>query len=234
MSSVLDLVLWVAYPYIALTIFVVGLILRFNRDPYGWTSKSSELLEKKWLRVGSLMFHWGFLIVVVGHVIGLLVPASVDESLGISTETYHALAFYAGSISGLIATIGVLILFLRRILIKRIRATSDADDFFTLTLLLIVLIAGLVNTLGYTTLVGPYDYRVTIGVWVRGLLTFHPQPQIMASVPLSYQIHVLLGLFFFAALPFTRLVHIFSLPVPYLWRRYIVYRRISQQANERA
>ena len=234
MSSVLDLVLWVVYPYIALTIFIVGLILRFNRDPYGWTSKSSEILEKKWLRVGSLMFHWGFLIVVIGHVIGLLVPPSVDESLGISTETYHIIAIYAGGISGLVALIGVLILLLRRILIKRIRATSDADDYFTLVLLLIVLSAGLSNTIGYDVIVGPYDYRYTIGVWVRGLLTFHPQYQVMASAPISFQIHVLLGLFFFAALPFTRLVHIFSLPVPYLWRKYIVYRRITLQVNERA
>ena len=229
MSSVLDPVLWVIYPYIALTIFIVGLVLRFDRDPYVWTSKSSEILEKRWLGIGSLMFHWGFLFVFIGHIMGLLIPAPFYESIGITFKTYHIISFYGGAIAGLIATAGVVILLLRRILIKKVRATSDAGDFFTLTLLLVIFVSGLANTIGYDVVVGPYDYRKTIGVWVRGLILFHPQYQVMATVPITFQIHVLLGLLFFAALPFTRLVHIFSLPIPYLWRRYIVYRTIGEQ-----
>lgn len=227
MTGELELFVWGAYPYIALTIFVVGLVLRYDKDPWGWTSKSSEILEKRLLQVGSLLFHWGFLLVVAGHVMGLLIPAGVYASFGVTAESYHVLAFYGGAASGLVSVAGLIVLLIRRLLSPRIKATSGVDDFFTLAILLAVMGMGLANTLGYTLLVGPYDYRLTVGVWVRSLFLLRPDVALMASAPLSYQVHVVLGLLFFAVLPFTRLVHIFSLPLPYLRRRYIIYRSLE-------
>jgi len=227
LASGFELFVWGVYPYIALTIFVVGLVLRYDKDPWGWTSKSSEILEKRMLQAGSLLFHWGFLLVVVGHIMGLLIPAGLYSSLGITPEGYHVLAFYGGAASGLISIAGLIVLLARRLISPRIKATSGVDDYFTLAILLVVMGMGLANTLGYTLLIGPYDYRFTVGVWVRSLFYLKPDVALMASAPLSYQVHVALGLLFFAVLPFTRLVHIFSLPLPYLWRRYIIYRSIE-------
>lgn len=225
--SALETFLWAGYPYIAIFVFLAGVIMRFDRDPYGWTSKSSEILEKRMLGIGSLLFHWGFIVVFIGHVFGLLVPVSFYNSLGITTEEYHTLAFYLGTAAGVISIIGLLILLVRRIINPRVRATSTFDDYFTLIVLLIIMGVGIFTTDVYTLTSGPYDYRHTIAVWVRSLFTLQPDVAVMASAPLSFQIHVLLGLFFFAVFPFTRLVHILSLPIPYLWRRYIVYRPLT-------
>ncbi len=219
-----DQFLWGAFPYIALTIFVAGTVWRYSADPYGWTSKSSELLEKRWLGWGTQLFHYGFVVVVVGHVMGLLIPPALDALLGLGPEAYHAVAFYGGSAAGVVALAGLGILLVRRLANTRIRRTSTPTDFLTLALLIGVMALGLVDTLFYRVLVGAYDYRDTVGVWVRGLLTLTPNVSAVAAAPLFFRVHALAGLLFFALLPFTRLVHLFSLPFHYLTRRPIVFR----------
>ncbi len=222
--TVVAQLLWVVFPYIALTVFVVGLVWRYSSDPYGWTSKSSELLEKKWLSWGNQLFHWGLIAVFAGHVMGLLVPPEVDASAGLTTANYHAVAFYGGSAAGVVAMAGLLILTVRRLGIKRVRVTSSPSDFLTLGLLLSVMSLGLYDTMVYTATIGAYDYRDTIGLWFRGLVTLSPDPSVMAGVPQFFQVHVLFGLAFFLMLPFTRLVHLFSLPFHYAYRRFILFR----------
>ena len=222
--TVLDAFLWVGFPYITLTVFVAGLVWRYSSDPYGWTSKSSELLEKKWLAWGNVLFHYGFVGVVVGHVMGLLVPPTLDAQLGLSTGSYHAVALYGGGVAGGIALAGLGILTVRRLAIPRVRVTSTPSDFLTLALLLGVMSLGMADTVGYTALFGPYDYRNSLGVWFRGLVTLSPNASLMASAPVPFQVHVLAGLTFFMLLPFTRLVHAFSLPFHYLNRKLIVFR----------
>ncbi|MEM0117680.1 MAG: respiratory nitrate reductase subunit gamma [Conexivisphaerales archaeon] len=230
MSAEAELFLWIIYPYVALTVFILGIVLRYDRDPWGWTSKSSQILEKRMLMWGSLMFHWAFIFVFIGHIMGLIIPLSFYETLGINFSSYHIIAFYGGALAGVISVTGLIILLVRRLVNRRVKATSGVDDYFTLGLLLFVMVSGLLNTLGFSLFVGEYDYRSTIGVYIRSLLVFRPDVAIIAGAPLSYQLHTLLGLLFFAALPFTRLVHIFSLPLPYLWRSNIVYRSISKKA----
>ncbi|MEM0074731.1 MAG: respiratory nitrate reductase subunit gamma [Conexivisphaerales archaeon] len=230
MVAEVELFLWVIYPYVALTVFIVGLILRYDKDPWGWTSKSSQILERRLLMWGSIMLHWGFIFVFIGHIMGLLIPVSFYKSIGVSFSSYHIIAFYGGALAGVISVLGLFILLARRLLNGKVKATSGIDDYFTLALLLFVMLSGLLNTLGYSLLIGEYDYRSTIGVYIRSILTFRPDIPIIATAPLTYQLHTLLGLLFFAALPFTRLVHIFSLPLPYLWRRNIVYRSISRSS----
>ncbi len=219
-----DLFLWGAVPYIALTVFVLGVVWRYSSDPYGWTSKSSEVIEKRWLAWGSNLFHFGFLAVVVGHVMGLLVPASVVAATGMPDATYHSIALFGGGAAGVIAMAGLVILTVRRLAFRAVRATSTPSDYLTLALLLGVMSLGLYNTLGYPTLYGVYDYRDTVGAWVRGLLTLSPNVTVMSTTPVNFQVHALAGLAFFALFPFTRLVHILSLPFHYLVRRFIVFR----------
>lgn len=218
--------LWVIYPYVMLTIFVVGHICRYNTDQLAWTAKSSEFLEKKSLRWGSMLFHLGIAAVFLGHVVGLLVPKSVTESMGVPEHLYHAGAVYGGGLAGIAALAGIAILLVRRLSVKRVRMTSSASDILVGILLLIVIGMGVLATIG-TNLAGGYDYRETLAPWIRGILTFTPDPSLMRDVPLFFKLHVLLAFAVFGIWPFTRLVHVWSVPLAYFRRSYIVYRSRS-------
>lgn len=216
--------LWIIYPYVMLTTFLGVHIYRYNTDQLAWTAKSSEFLEKKSLMWGSMMFHIGIILVFFGHVGGLLIPKSVMESLGVSEHLYHMGAIYGGGLAGLMTLAGITILFLRRVNVKRVRATSSASDILVAILLLVNIAMGVYNTLGYNLFVGGFDYRETIAPWLRGLMTFRPDASLMADVPLFFQLHVILSFAVFGIWPFTRLVHVWSVPLAYFKRSYIVYR----------
>lgn len=224
--AALDLLAWAVVPYVVAAIFLVGLVWRYASDPYGWTSKSSELLERRMLAWGSQLFHWGFLLVFGGHVLGLLVPPSVDTMAGLPWPKYHLLSFFGGGVAGTLALVGLVILTVRRLSVPRVRASSSPTDFLTLAVLLVAIATGLFLSVGHSLVFGDYDYRDTVGVWIRSLFAFAPNVAIMSATPVDYRAHALLGLLFFAVVPFTRLVHIFSFPFQYLTRRYIVYRAI--------
>lgn len=231
MSS-LDLFLWVIFPYICLTIFVLGHIYRYNTDQFGWSAKSSEFLEKKKLKWGSILFHWGIIFVFFGHVAGVLIPKVFYDTVGITELMYHFGAVWFGGAAGVICVIGGALLFARRASVKRIKMNSQFKDWLSLIILGIVVIVGFTNTVGYTASGGDFDYRVTIGPWFRGLLTFNPDPAYMIGAPIGFQAHVLLAFVLFAIWPFTRLVHVWSLPLAYLKRRYLVYRKMSPAKNQ--
>lgn len=217
--------LWVIYPYLMLTVFLVGHIYRYNTDQLAWTAKSSEFLEKKSLRWGSMLFHLGIIMVFFGHVAGLLIPKRVFETFGISEAMYHAGAVYGGGFAGVITLAGIAILLFRRLNVKRVRVTSSAGDFLVAFLLFAVILMGVYNTLGYNLFVGGFDYRETIAPWLRGILTLSPDASLMSEVPFFFKLHVLLSFAIFGVWPFTRLVHVWSFPLDYLKRSYIIYRR---------
>lgn len=216
--------LWVIYPYLMITIFVVGHIYRYNTDQLKWTAKSSEFMEKKILRLGSILFHVGILMVFGGHVMGLLVPKSITEQLGITEKMYHFSAIYIGGVAGLITLTGIAILLFRRVSNKRVRSTSSMGDMVIAVLLLFVVGMGVYNTLGYNLLIGEYDYRMTLSPWLRGVISFHPDAQLMYDVPLFFKFHTIFAFAIFGLWPFTRLVHVWSLPLEYLKRSFIIYR----------
>lgn len=220
-----DQFLWVIFPYLCLTIFVVGHILRYNTDQFGWSAKSSQFLEKERLRFGSLLFHWGIIFVFFGHVAGVLVPKRFYEILGITDHMYHFGAVWFGGAAGIATVIGGAALFTRRVTIKRILVNSRPADFVSLIILGAVVISGFTNTVGYTATGGTFDYRSSIGPWFRGILSFQPDASLMIDAPMGFQLHIILGLLIFAVWPFTRLVHVWSLPLEYLGRKYIVYRK---------
>ncbi|HJV46335.1 MAG TPA: respiratory nitrate reductase subunit gamma [Bacillota bacterium] len=223
--------LWVIYPYLMLTIFVLGHFYRYNTDQLAWTAKSSEFLEKDLLKLGSMLFHIGIILVFFGHVAGLLVPKVALEQIGVTEHLYHTGAVYGGGLAGLITLAGIALLLARRLNVKRVRLTSSPSDILIAVLLLIVIAMGVFNTLGYNLIMGGFDYRESVAPWFRGLLSFNPDPSLMKDVPLFFQLHVLLSLTIFGVWPFTRLVHVWSVPLAYFRRSHILYRsRDAQRA----
>lgn len=215
---------WVIYPYIMITIFLVGHFYRYLTDQIGWTSKSSEFLEKKSLRWGSLLFHYGILFVLGGHILGLLIPKDLLTQIGVSDESYHFMAIYFGGLSGLATLIGLFLLVIRRFGNERISKTSSFGDKFIALLLFLVIGFGIYNTLGFNLFIGGFDYRNAISPWLRSLIVFAPDPGLMVGVPLVFQLHVILAFLVFGIWPFTRLVHVWSVPIAYIRRSHIIYR----------
>lgn len=215
---------WGIFPYICLAVMMVGTFYRYQTDQLHWGSKSSELLEKKLLTIGSMLFHIGILFVFGGHVAGLLVPMQFYTALGISPELYHGGAIVLGGLSGLVALVGISILLYRRIANRRVRVNSDFSDYLSDGLLWIVIFLGLAFTLGYSLMNGPYEYRATVGPWIRSVLTLQPSIALMAGVPLLLQVHIALAFFLFGISPFTRLIHVYSMPIGYLTRAPLLYR----------
>ncbi len=223
MTDFLEQFLWIIYPYAALAALIGGIWYKYSRRQLTITSKSSELLESRALKVGSQLFHWGIIFVLLGH-LDLLVPVSVFHRLGISNALYHTYAGILGGFFGIVAISGLIILIGRRLIYDRVFTTTELSDFFVLVLLAVQVVIGLSLTLGYDTIYGPFPYRYTIGAWFRGLLTLRPDISHMVGVPLIFQIHVLIGFLLFAVTPYTRLIHIISAPVKYLVRKPIVRR----------
>ncbi len=217
--------LWVIFPYLCLAVFVIGHIARYRYDQFSWTAKSSEFIEKKQLKWGSLLFHLGVIPVFFGHVVGLLIPAHWLEAVGVNNHIYHIGAVYIGSIFGIITLIGMFLLTARRITKQNVRRLSSASDIFVNFLLLLIVFVGCYATLVTNAATPEFDYRQTISIWFRALFTLSPDANLMTEVPLAFQLHVLLGFTIMACWPFTRLVHVWSVPVTYASRSYIIYRK---------
>jgi nitrate reductase gamma subunit len=223
--SFTDGFLWIVFPYIVLSVFVLGLLMRYNTDQQGWTTKSSQLLERTLLKWGSILFHVGIIFVFFGHVGGILVPLRFYRFFMVPDELYHIMAAFMGGLSGLIAAIGLLILVYRRLLIKRIKLTSSVTDIAAIVLLAIVVLNGMAVTVTHAFDNSGFDYRANLGPWFRGIITLRPNALHMAVVPAIFKFHVFSAFAFFALIPFTRIVHMFSLPITYLGRSFIVYRK---------
>jgi nitrate reductase gamma subunit len=211
---------FLVFPYITLTIFIVGHISRYLTDRYKWNAKSSEFLEKKSLFFGVTIFHWGMLLVLFGHASGLLIPQRFLDMIGIDGATHSFIAHYNGMATGIAAFIGLGLLLYRRISIPRIQLSTSQNDFITLAGLIFVSGAGL-----YNVIFGHYYILDTIAPWIRGIITFSPDPALMLDVPLSYKVHIISALALLAFSPFSRLVHIWSAPAGYFFRGWILFRR---------
>lgn len=217
--------LWVIFPYMMIAVTIIGHIYRYSTDQMNWTARSSEFLEKKNLRLGSMLFHYGIIFVFFGHVLGLLVPKAFLLKIGLNDEMYHFTAVYFGGAAGVVAVIGLFLLLIRRYGNKRISFTSSFGDKFIAVLLFLVVGFGIYNTLFHNLYFGNFDYRSTISPWFRSLFIFSPNPKLMVNVPLTYQIHVVLAFLTLGVWPFTRLVHVWSIPIAYIKRSHIIYRR---------
>lgn len=224
----IDQFLWVIFPYICMVVFVVGHIFRYRYDQFGWTAKSSEFIEKKQLMLGSLLFHLGIIPVFMGHVSGLGIPKSWTQAVGISDHMYHLGAVWGGGFFGVVTFAGMFILTYRRFSITAVRKLSTTSDLIVNCLLLLIVFIGVYASLVTNNVVVGFDYRDSISVWFRSLFTLQPDVGLMEGVPVSFKFHVLSGFLIFAIWPFTRLVHAWSVPVNYVGRSYILYRRHEQ------
>ncbi len=218
-----DTFFWALLPYVALTSFVVGHIWRYRRDGYTWTARSTQLLERRLLFVGSFAFHLGMLGVIGGHVIGILVPESWTSAMGISEHFYHWMAMILGGAAGLLLCLGAVVLVYRRLKIDRIRATTLSSDWVMYPLLLVTILLGMLCTF-VGGLVDEYNYRETVSPWFRSIFTLQPKSDLMVNAPFLFQAHVTIAWLLYAVWPYTRLVHVWSVPVGYLARSPIVYR----------
>lgn len=206
------------YPYIALTVLAVGSIVRYDREPYTWKSSSSQLLRRKQLIWGSVLFHVGVLVIFFGHLIGLLTPIVLFDALGISHGAKQMLAIVAGGIAGVMALVGGAMLAHRRLTDPRIRATSTFADTGILLLLIAQLILG-VGTIFISLQHLDGGEMTKFMAWAQGIFTFDSQAAsyIVEAHPI-FKAHLFLGLTIFLLFPFTRLVHMLSAPIRYLWR----------------
>jgi len=206
---------WGVFPYIVGTILVVASFYRFIFRGKTWHAPSTEIFEKKWLRAGSILFHWGIVFAFIGHVMGVLIPREFYLAIGVSDHLYHFGAIAGGGVAGLMVVVGLIILIIRKATNPRVKVHASFADWFTVIWLFVVAGLGTYMTLVYNTTVVEYEYRVTIGPWFRSLFTFQPDYQLMLGVPLLFQIHVIASFILFAAIPFTQLIHMFSFPARY-------------------
>jgi nitrate reductase gamma subunit len=224
--SLLDVMCWGVLPYVVLAILTGGTLWRWRYDQFGWTTRSSQLYESRLLRLGSPLFHFGVLVVLIGHVVGLLVPKSWTDAAGVGQRLYHLQAVTFGTAAGLCTLAGVAILIYRRRTNGPVFAATTRNDKLMYAVLVSAIVAGLATTaLGATATGEEHNYRLTVSPWFRSLFVLRPDVRAMAAAPAALQVHVLIGMLLFVSCPFTRLVHAFSAPVGYLFRPYVVYRR---------
>jgi nitrate reductase gamma subunit len=220
---------FVVFPYLCLTIFVLGHAYRYIVDRYGWNAHSSEFLEKKALLYGSIPFHFGILMTLLGHAGGLLIPQAVYDIAGIRSEAHLSIAYWMGLLVGAAALGGAVLLLWRRVTDKRLRAVNKINDTFTIAALALVIGTGM-----YNVLFGHYNVLSTLAPWIRGIVTFVPDPGLMRPVPISYKIHVLSALALLGFSPFSRLIHIWSAPLGYPLRKFLIFRRHKEKPNRSA
>lgn len=206
------------YPYIALSVLIIGSMARYERDPFTWKSSSSQLLRRKQLVIGSVLFHVGILVIFFGHLVGLLTPIWVFDAMGIGHGTKQVLAIVAGGIAGIMALVGGGMLFHRRWTDPRIRANSSFWDIAILALLLAQLVLGLGTIFVSLQHLDGHE-MTTFMAWALGIFTFDASAAsyIEDAAPI-FKLHLFLGLTIFLVFPFTRLVHMLSVPLRFLWR----------------
>ncbi|MGV0849851.1 respiratory nitrate reductase subunit gamma [Mycolicibacterium phlei] len=216
---------WDVVPYVTLAVLAVGIWWRYRYDKFGWTTRSSQLYEARLLRIASPLFHFGILVVIVGHVIGLVIPESWTEAVGLSDHAYHVQALVLGGIAGVCTLTGIALLVYRRRTTGPVFMATTANDKVMYLVLVLAIVAGLSCTLiGATPVGAEHDYRQTVAPWFRSIWILQPRGDLMVQAPAWFQIHVTIALVLFCLWPFTRLVHVFSAPIGYLFRPYIVYR----------
>lgn len=222
--NALNYFLFQIFPYIAMAVFAIGCWARFDHGAYTWRTGSSQLLSSKWMRLGSNWFHIGILAILGGHFVGLLTPHAVYEPF-ISSAQKQLVAMVVGGIFGLMCFIGMSILLVRRISNARVRAAGSGRDLLVLVLLYAQLI------LGMCSIIVSADHMdgsqmVKLGEWAQHIVTFRGgAADYVVDAHWIYKAHISLGLFLILITPFTRLVHVWSIPLGYLTRPYQIVRR---------
>mgnify|MGYP003348538616 CR=1 FL=1 len=214
---------FVWYPYVCFTVFLLGSLIRFDRDPYTWRASSSQMLRKRQLAWGSNLFHVGILFLLMGHTVGLLTPTALYTKI-ITVQQKQMIAVAAGGIAGAMCFVGLTMLLHRRLFDARILRTSSAMDIAILAVLWVQLTLGLI-TLPFSIGHSDGSVMLILSHWAQGIVTFQPDAGHIAQLDWPYLVHLVLGMSIFLLFPFSRLVHIWSAPVWYVFRPYQIVRR---------
>ncbi|RYC44192.1 respiratory nitrate reductase subunit gamma [Pectobacterium zantedeschiae] len=211
------------YPYMAMAIFLIGSWLRYDYGQYSWRAGSSQMLDKKGMRLASNLFHLGILGVFAGHFLGMLTPHWMYEAF-LPMDVKQKMAMFGGGAAGLLTFVGGVLLLKRRLTNPRIRATSSVGDILILSLLVIQ--AGLgVLTIPFSAQHMDGSEMLKLVGWAQSVAYFQGGASAhLVGVALIFKLHIVLGLTLFVLFPFCRLVHIWSAPVEYLTRRYQLVR----------
>ncbi len=215
------------YPYIALTTFFVGSLIRFDREQYTWKADSSQIFEKEQLQKGSLLFHIGVLALFMGHFAGLVTPHSWFLALGVSDMMHQIVAISAGAAFGSLCMMGGVILWKRRMYHPRVRKNSRFMDIFILNWILLTLSVGLMTipVSIYHAFSGDASAMIALAEWAQSTLSFNANASLLENVGFIYKLHLFLGMSVFFLFPFSRLVHVWSMPLGYMFRPYQIVRR---------
>lgn len=224
--SYLDQFLFGIYPYIALAIFLLGSLIRFDREQYTWKADSSQMLHTGSLRVGSICFHVGIIGLFFGHAGGLLTPIWVWDALGITHGAKQLFAMIAGGVMGTLCLVGLVILLARRFANDRLRAVTSFKDKIVMLWILATLLLGLSSIF---VSAGHMDgHMMTLFMeWAQRVVTFRGDAaSYVAEAPFIFKLHLFMGMSLFVIFPFTRLVHVWSgfASVGYLNRAYQLVR----------
>lgn len=221
----LNFFLFGIFPYIAIAVFLIGSLVRFDYEPYTWKSGSSQFVRRKGMLFASNAFHIGIILLLSGHAVGLLTPHGLYSALGLSAETKQVLAMTAGGIFGTLCLVGMVILLHRRLTDERVKVAGSRMDTFILLLLFVQLLLGLM-TIPVSASHHDASIMLALAEWAQRIVTFRSgAAELVAQTGLIFQLHLIVGMIIVLVFPFTRLVHIWSVPLGYLGRRYQLVRR---------
>lgn len=230
--SRIDYFLFDIYPYICLAVLFLGSLIRFDREPYSWKSDSSQTLRKQQLRLGSNLFHYGVLIVILGHFVGFLMPESLV--LWLMSPTQHMLlAMIIGGLAGVVAIIGMSVLVFRRLYYRRVRGNSRKWDIAIVAMLWLQLALGIATVPISAQHIDGAEFERLV-MYVQSIVYFQGGgAALLQGISWVYKIHILLGFTIFLVSPFTRMVHIWSGvgSLAYLFRPYQLTRKNTRSAN---
>ena len=211
------------YPYLAAGVFLIGSLIRFDRDQYTWRSGSSQMLRSRQLAWGSNLFHFSIIFLFFGHFVGLLTPHWAYE-WAIDAATKQRVAVIAGGIAGSFCFVGLSLLLHRRLFDLRIRRTSTMIDIAILVLLWVQLVLGMA-TLPFSLDHSDGSVMLALSGWAQAIVTFQGgAADLIRGINTVYYLHLVLGMTLFLLTPFSRLVHIFSAPIWYLGRSWQIVR----------
>jgi nitrate reductase gamma subunit len=218
-----DLILFAVLPYAAILASLVGHGWRYRHDQYSWTARSTQLLESRALRIGSVAFHYGAFAAIGGHVLGILIPASWTDAVGVDDDLYHVISAVGGITAGVAVITGFSVLVWRRLRYPRVRVTTTRMDVVVFALLAATILTGMAVTI-LNNVTDEISYRDDVAPWFRSLFTLDPDYAAIGGAHWVVQVHVTVAWLLYAAWPLSRLVHVWSIPVDYFRRSPVLFR----------
>ncbi|MGB9603706.1 MAG: respiratory nitrate reductase subunit gamma, partial [Limisphaerales bacterium] len=228
----LDVFLLAGLPYIAIVGAIVGSIFKWRKSPYTISSKSSQFFEDRWLIYGSLPWHLGIIVVVIGHLIAFFLPGVWQSAL--RNQGIVIIVEAIGFGAALLAAAGLIVLIIRRITSARLQIVTSTADIAVSVLILLQVLLGIHTALSYRY--GSVWSVGTVVPYLWSVILLKPDISFVANFPMSFKLHIAFGWLIIAVLPFTRLIHLLAAPVSYIWRspQIVIWNNFRRGAEQAA